>query len=101
MRKCLLGVFAVGFLASIAQGGAYAMPKSQITLTPQPLFAGQEITIQAGPNMNIVVDMDPGGRWRLTTDSDGKAKFTPQNDGTIYVSDPGGNWLPASDVVAP
>jgi hypothetical protein len=101
MRKCLLGVFSVGFLASIAQGGAYTMARP-ITITPTPLFAGQQATIKAGPNMNVVVELDPPGtQVRLKTDANGEVAYTPANAGSLYVSDPAGNWSPASAVVQP
>lgn len=91
--KTLLSLLAVAL--------ALPMSRPQITLSPTPIFAGQQVTIHAGPNMAIVVDLDPNGRWRLTTDANGEATFTPPNGGSLFVTDPAGNWQAAADVVLP
>jgi len=72
----------------------------QITISPTPIFAGQTVTITAGPNMRLSVMLD-GVQTCLTTDANGEVDYTPPNDGPLYVSDPAGNWQTASEVVQP
>lgn len=77
------------------------MPRPTISISPTPVYAGTSVTIQAGANQRLVVDMDPGGRTTVVTDASGSATFTPSNAGALYVSDPTGQWAPASEVVLP
>lgn len=90
------------FLAIAAVAWLLPMPRPQITISPATLFAGQVATIHAGPNMGIVVQLDPPGSvWRITTDANGNVDFTPPSAGTMYVSDPTGTWAPDTGIVLP
>lgn len=94
--------FAATFLASIAQGGAPKMQAQQITLSPTPIFAGDTVTITAGPNMKVVVELSPPGTSvTLTTGDNGQVTYVPGNAGSLYVSDPAGNWTTATAIVQP
>lgn len=76
------------------------MQTQQITLGPTPMFAGDTITIKAGPNMALRVLLD-GQTYDVTTGDSGKVEFVLPASGAIFVSDPAGVWQTATDVVQP
>jgi hypothetical protein len=73
-----------------------------ITMSPKPPSVGEEITITAGANMKLRIELDPNGVYTVQTGADGKATFEiPAGAASIIISDPTNQWSPDSSTVNP
>lgn len=74
----------------------------RIVIDPKPPAAGQVVTLKAGPNMKLTVEVTPGGTTTVATDANGEASYAvPAGAGTLIVSDSTGQYQSDSTIVVP
>jgi hypothetical protein len=91
----------LGSLLALLLGNPERM--AQITISPLPPVAGQDMTISTtgmSPGDTLEVDIDPTGVINVTLDADGKAVVKmPDNATSVIVSDPKGRAKSVSSMV--
>lgn len=97
MAKVLL----LGSLLALLPGHLDHM--AQITISPLPPVAGQDMTISTtgmSPGDTLEVDIDPTGVIKVTLDANGQAVVPmPDNSTSVIVSDPKGRAKPVGSPV--